>query len=66
MLSEAELRAIARRLRVSTGVAEREYITDWFLKGLYSSHLADVMVFKGATAIRKAYYPSTWRLSSGP
>jgi len=63
MISEEELRVIARRLGVSVGVAEREYATDWLLKGIYSSGLARVLVFKGATAIRKVYYPSIWRLS---
>ena len=57
-----------RRLAKSTGfdlaTLEKDYALTWLLSGIYSkdSKLADVLIFKGGTAIRKVYFPE-WRLS---
>jgi predicted nucleotidyltransferase component of viral defense system len=57
-----------RRLAKSTGfdlaTLEKDYALTWLLSGIYSegSKLADLLIFKGGTAIRKVYFPE-WRLS---
>ena len=57
-----------RRLTKSTGfdlaTLEKDYALTWLLSGIYSedSKLANLLIFKGGTAIRKVYFPE-WRLS---
>lgn len=46
-------------------MVEKDYALTWLLRGLYlkDSGLRDVLVLKGGTAIRKVYFPETWRFS---
>lgn len=65
MISPEAIRRMARQLGVPAGTLEKDYAATWLLSGLYdaSSSLREVLVFKGGTAIRKLYFPETWRLS---
>ncbi len=63
MLTEEEIRRIARRKKMSVGLADKEYVIEWLLKGIYESKIKDRLIFKGGTAIQKVYFPNTWRFS---
>ncbi len=63
MLTEEEIRRIARVRGLNVGLAEKDYVIDWLLKGLYESGIGKNMLFKGGTAIKKAYFQETWRFS---
>jgi len=58
------LRRISRTLGMPAGMAEKDYVISWLLKEIYEdTPLKDALIFKGGTALRKAYFPETWRLS---
>ena len=65
MISADQIKRIAREERLAVGVVEKDYVLTWLLKGIYlvNSDLRDNFVLKGGTAIRKAYFPQTWRFS---
>jgi predicted nucleotidyltransferase component of viral defense system len=63
MISANTLRRIARIEDAPAGVAEKDYALTWLLYGIYNSKLSDKLVFMGGTAIRKVYFPGTWRFS---
>lgn len=63
MINDTRLRALAREQDVPAGLAEKNYVNSWILYALYSSPLADTLVFKGGTALSKVYFPSIWRFS---
>lgn len=63
MLTEEEIRRIARKRGLSVGLAEKDYVIDWLLKGIYASNIGQALIFKGGTAIKKAYFHETWRFS---
>jgi len=63
ILRGADLRRIASQLRTSVGFLEKDYAISCFLKALYESRLGESLVFKGGTALKKVYFPETWRLS---
>lgn len=64
MITAEEVRRLARERGLAAGVLEKDYALTWLLSGIYhmDSKLREVLIFKGGTAIRKAYFP-TWRLS---
>lgn len=58
------LRRISRILGMPAGVAEKDYVISWLLREMYEdTPLKDSLIFKGGTALRKVYFPETWRLS---
>lgn len=65
MIAGDQLKRIAREAGLAAGVLEKDYALTWLLKGFYSrsSPLKNTLVFKGGTAIRKVYFPETWRFS---
>jgi len=63
MLTEEEIRRIARRKKLSVGLTDKEYVIEWLLKGIYESKIKDNLIFKGGTAIQKVYFPEIWRFS---
>ena len=63
MLTEEEIRRIARRKKLSVGLTDKEYVIEWLLKGIYESKIKDNLIFKGKTAIQKIYFLKTWRFS---
>jgi predicted nucleotidyltransferase component of viral defense system len=63
VLRASDLRRIASQQRISVGFLEKDYAISCFLKALYGSRLSDFLVFKGGTALKKVYFPETWRLS---
>ena len=63
MISEAQLRRLARELDVRLGYAEKNYVNSWILWTLYTSSYGDNLLFKGGTALSKLYFPETWRYS---
>lgn len=63
MLTEDEIRRIARRRNLNVGPTEKDYVIEWLLKAIYESNIKDSLIFKGGTAIQKVYFPETWRFS---
>ena len=61
MLREEDIRRIAAKSGLSVGLTEKDYAIDWFLKGIGEAGVN--IIFKGGTAIKKVYYPETWRYS---
>jgi len=63
MIGRAELRSSAAKSGVSLDNVQRDYVLSWVLKGLYENvALGQSLVFKGGTALRKAYF-SDYRFS---
>lgn len=63
MLSRAELQRLANRQKVALGILEKDYVLTEVLKALSQvPMLNENFVFKGGTALRKAYF-SQWRYS---
>ncbi|MBI4393561.1 MAG: nucleotidyl transferase AbiEii/AbiGii toxin family protein [Euryarchaeota archaeon] len=57
------LRRLAGRTGFDVSALEKDYALTWLIQGIYAGPpLADVLIFKGGTAIRKIYAPE-WRLS---
>ncbi|CDK40144.1 nucleotidyl transferase AbiEii/AbiGii toxin family protein [Halorubrum sp. AJ67] len=63
MISDAQLRRLARDLNVRLGYAEKNYVNSWILWAIYTSPYGDNLLFKGGTALSKLYFPETWRYS---
>ena len=63
MISDARVRTLARETGVTAGLAEKDYVNSWILRAVYTSPLADQLVFKGGTALSKLYFPEMWRFS---
>lgn len=65
MITADQVRTLAREARLPAGVLEKDYALTWLLSGFYSkdSRLRNGFVLKGGTAIRKVYFPETWRFS---
>jgi predicted nucleotidyltransferase component of viral defense system len=65
MIDVERIRAKAREERMGAAVVEKDYALTWLLRGFYldGSHLKDSFVLKGGTAIRKAFFPGSWRFS---
>jgi len=65
LISADHIRRIAREEKLAAGVVEKDYALSWILRGFYltNSGLDDSFVLKGGTAIRKVYFPQTWRFS---
>lgn len=65
MISAEHIRRIAREEKLAVGVVEKDYALTWLLRGFFlvNSGLEDSFVLKGGTAIRKVYFPQTWRFS---
>ena len=63
MLTEEEIRRIAKRRNMSVGLTEKDYVIEWLLKGIYESGIKNNLIFKGGTAIKKVYFQETWRFS---
>jgi len=58
MISGTELRRLAGAWNADFTVVERDYVLSWVLAGLYRRPvLAEQLVFKGGTALRKCYFP---------
>lgn len=56
MISLKELKRLAGREGVPQAVVEKDYALSVVLKAIAGSELANGVVFKGGTAIRKAYF----------
>ncbi len=63
MISDAQLRRLARELDVRLGYAEKNYVNSWILWAIYTSSYGENLLFKGGTALSKLYFPETWRYS---
>ncbi|HZT36023.1 MAG TPA: nucleotidyl transferase AbiEii/AbiGii toxin family protein [Nitrososphaera sp.] len=65
MIDAERIRAKAREERLGAAVVEKDYALTWLLRGFYldGSQLKDSFVLKGGTAIRKAFFPGSWRFS---
>ncbi|MCJ2520011.1 MAG: nucleotidyl transferase AbiEii/AbiGii toxin family protein, partial [Candidatus Thermoplasmatota archaeon] len=58
------LRRLAGQTGFDVATLEKDYALTWLVQGIYApdSPLANVLIFKGGTAIRMVYSPE-WRLS---
>ena len=63
MLTEEDIRRIAKRTNLNVGLTEKDYVIEWLLKGIYGSEIKNNLIFKGGTAIKKVYFQETWRFS---
>lgn len=65
MLTDDNIKTIAKKLNKQVGVIEKDYALEWLLYGLYhkKSPMKDLLVFKGGTAIRKVFFPNLGRFS---
>lgn len=64
LITAETLRRIARGQRLPAGIVEKDYAVSWFLKEIFVNQtLREAFLFKGGTALRKVYFPTTWRLS---
>lgn len=63
MVTEEEIRRIARKKELTVGLTEKDYVIEWLLKGIYESDIKNKLIFKGGTAIKKVYFPEVWRFS---
>lgn len=63
MINQRNLSLLSNRLakrggrRIPEAVLERDYCLSWFLIGLSSTSLNDILAFKGGTALKKCYIP---------
>ena len=63
MIKPGEIQAIANRQRVRDTQIEKDYIITWLLAGVsQNKYLNEKLLFKGGTALKKAYY-SDYRFS---
>ncbi len=59
MISLSELKTKSAEMKIDISDLERDYVIGWVLRAIYySDALADTMVFKGGTALRKIYFAS--------
>lgn len=56
MISLDEIQQMAGEANADIAVIEKDYVLSWVLKGIFESNLANGLVFKGGTALRKAYF----------
>jgi predicted nucleotidyltransferase component of viral defense system len=63
VISDGQLRTLARQDGVTAGLAEKNYVNSWILYAIYNSQLKEYLVFKGGTALSKLYFPEIWRFS---
>ncbi len=65
MISEDDIRRLAKTHGKAAGVLEKDYALTWLLNGIYhkKSRLRNLLIFKGGTAIRKIFFPEIWRFS---
>ncbi len=58
MIKPGEIQAIANQRIVRDTQIEKDYIITWVLMGLsQNGYLKEALLFKGGTALKKAYYP---------
>lgn len=58
MIRDAEIRRLARTAAVEPRIVELDYALGWALRGIAGHpYLADRLVFKGGTCLRKCYFP---------
>lgn len=59
MITDAEIRRRARSERVEPRIVELDYALGWALRGIVKHrYLAQRLVFKGGTCLRKCYFPA--------
>jgi len=64
LITAEALRRISRQQGLPAGFVEKDYAISWFLKDTYENVLLkETLLFKGGTALKKVYFPETWRLS---
>ena len=65
MIDAERIRSLAREARIGAAVIEKDYALTWLLRGFFleNSPLRKTFVLRGGTAIRKAFFPGTWRFS---
>lgn len=59
MIRDAEIRRLARQAGIEPRIVELDYALGWAIRGIVSHpYLADRLVFKGGTCLRKCYFPN--------
>ena len=54
---EWEIKGVGSELGVPPSVVEKDYVISWLLRGIWSSGLWRELAFRGATCLRKVYFP---------
>lgn len=57
MITQREVSQRAYQERMSDRVIEKDYVLTWILLALADSPLAELLTFKGGTALKKIYFP---------
>ena len=57
MITQREVSQRAFREKMSDRVIEKDYVLTWILLALADSPLAELLAFKGGTALKKIYFP---------
>lgn len=58
MIRDGEIRRVARASGVEPRIVELDYVLGWALRGVAGHpHLAERLIFKGGTCLRKCYFP---------
>ena len=59
MITDAEIRRLARSEHVEPRIVELDYALGWALRGIAKHrYLSGCLVFKGGTCLRKCYFPA--------
>ena len=60
MISREEIEDKSAEFDIHTSNVQRDYVFGWVLAGIYSTcDLKDLLVFKGGSCLRKAYFEKT-------
>ena len=65
MITLREVSQRAFQEKMSDRVIEKDYVLTWILMALADSPLAELLAFKGGTALKKIYFPG-YRYSEDP
>jgi uncharacterized protein len=57
MITQREISQRAYQEKMSDRVVEKDYVMTWILLALADSPLAELLAFKGGTALKKMYFP---------
>ena len=63
MITNQELRQLARERKIPLDLVEKDYALGWILVGVSQSSLSKDIIFKGGTSLSKVHFPLNWRLS---
>lgn len=63
MIDDNTIKRMSAERQLALDLIEKDYVLGWILKGISTSTICNNLIFKGGTALSKAYYPLNWRMS---